>query len=194
MPKLSGKVKRRLYFEESDEDDSPTPKLSKKAQVLEDYFTQNNPPAARPSTSRARSPLLPTPELPVYHLKIEDYNVGDIVVKVCISFKQLLFNICNSSTHHSPHGLNQYKCIWLMNMTHGYVHPIQLMRLYIELWKKCWICISSRCLVLILVILLCFKGNTVYHKNDPKKRPISLTAQKQLALGCKYFVVCIRIK
>ena len=135
MPKPSGKVNCCLYFEESDEDDSSTPKLSKKAQVLEDYFTQNNPPAARPSTSRARSPLLPTPELPVYHLKIEDYNVGDIVVKVCISFKQLLFNICNSSTHHSPHGLNQYKCIWLTYMTHGYVHPIQLMRLYIELRK-----------------------------------------------------------
>ena len=96
MPKPSGKVKRRLYFEKSDEDDSPTPKLSKKAQVLEDYFAQNKPQAARPSTSRAGCPLLPTPELQVYHLKIEDNNVSDIVVKVCIYFKQLLLNICNS--------------------------------------------------------------------------------------------------
>ena len=52
--------KSKTYFEESDEDDSSTPKLSKKAQVLEDYFIGNNTPAARPSTSRTRSPLLPT--------------------------------------------------------------------------------------------------------------------------------------
>ena len=130
MPKPSGKVNCCLYFEESDEDDSSTPKLSKNAQVLEDYFTQNDPPAAKPSTSITRSPLLPT-----LTLMIKDYNVGDIVVKVCINFKQLRFNICNLSTHHSPHGLNQYICIWLMYRTHGQVHPIQLMRFYMKLWN-----------------------------------------------------------
>ena len=81
---------------ESEEEGEDQPR-SKRAQVLEEYMNQTEP-EPKPSTSTAaenrpttnrptatateRPALLPTPTLPVYHLRLEDFDINDIVVNV----------------------------------------------------------------------------------------------------------------
>lgn len=100
MPKLAGKAKRRLVFaEDSDEEEAAPPqtKISKRAAALEEYFSQVD---GKPGTSTA-APLRPPPpppqpqteasDLPVFHLKIENFNIDDLMVQVCnISHKHCL--------------------------------------------------------------------------------------------------------
>lgn len=96
MPKSIG-GKRRLVFESDEEEGEDQPR-SKRAQVLEEYMNQtepepkpststaaeNRPATNRPTanTSTERPALLPTPTLPVYHLRLEDFDINDIVVNV----------------------------------------------------------------------------------------------------------------
>ena len=91
MPKLAGKAKRRLIFaEDSDEEEAAPsqPKISKRAAALEEYFSQVD---GKPGTSTAAPPKPPPPpqpqteasDLPVYHLKIENFNIDDLMVQVC---------------------------------------------------------------------------------------------------------------
>ena len=56
--------------------------------VLQLEQQQAEPSTQAKSTGVNKAPLLPTPDstLPVYHLKIEDFNVDDIVVKVCRNY------------------------------------------------------------------------------------------------------------
>ena len=100
LPKSIGKVKRRLQFESDEEEGGPCISKSRKAQILDELLPSTSTadpkpkppaavttPAATPaSTSTAtvdgRPALLATPTLPVYHLRLEDFKIEDIVVKV----------------------------------------------------------------------------------------------------------------
>ena len=95
LPKPIGKAKRKLVLDDSDEEEEEEQPMSKSAKraatraaTLEEYFKQAEPSTSAKSTGVNKAPLLPTPDstLPVYHLRIEDFNVDDIVVKVCKNY------------------------------------------------------------------------------------------------------------
>ena len=95
LPKPIGKAKRKLVVDDSDEEEEEEQPMSKSAKraatraaTLEEYFKQAEPSTSAKSTGVNKAPLLPTPDstLPVYHLRIEDFNVDDIVVKVCKNY------------------------------------------------------------------------------------------------------------
>ena len=94
MPKSIGKAKRQLVFD-SDEEEASSSSKSRRAEILDELLASpltasNKPKPAATVTAPATPPasrqaLLPTPPpLPVYHLKLEDFNIEDIVVKVSV--------------------------------------------------------------------------------------------------------------
>ena len=96
MPKSIGKAKTQLVFD-SDEEEASSSSKSRRAEILDELLaspsTASNKPKPKPAATvtapatppASRPALLPTPPpLPVYHLKLEDFNIEDIVVKVSV--------------------------------------------------------------------------------------------------------------
>ena len=70
-----------------EEEDYPISKSAKRAATcaatLEEYFKQTELSTSDKSTGVNKALLLPDSALPVYHLRIEDYIVNDVVGDVC---------------------------------------------------------------------------------------------------------------
>ena len=87
------KAKRKIVLN-SDEEEAPPESKSKRSQILDELMggpststgkSTSSTPAASEHGPAPRAALLPTPPtLPVFHLKLEDFRIEDIVVNVSV--------------------------------------------------------------------------------------------------------------